>query len=159
MKNKKKIELAQNTYKIPSGCDFNITEENGIRVIEIFNKRPDDYHLHTYLYDDGSLRIGYYVEGTLYCVGLINAGGQCRILGNYELRNNYQVWVKKGMKVYNTSVMWRDKKYYIDEGSHVLKSNYNEVIQCIYDFEFCIPIQSHDGNIVRYSNNNTPIMF
>ena len=105
----------------------------------------------------GEILIGYYVADKFCEIGSITEDGLCYILSSASWVDNYNQWVKNGMRHSNKSIEWRGKKYLIQ--SNFLKCEVELDSGYIYNFKHCQPVsQCKDDNIQRYENNKTPII-
>ena len=94
-----------------------------------------------------------HVKNSKYYIGRISKEGKCHILTDFQ-HESWEYWKERGMKVDNTRVEWKGKRYFITKDSCILKNNHS---QEIYDFLKCIPLKSDDENIQRFSNGRTKI--
>lgn len=91
-------------------------------------------------------------------IGHINYSGQMYMLNTPARRKAWEAWYKDGMKIDESVVEWRGKKYYITD-DYCLRCKSFIGGSNIYEFENCTPRPDcADENIKRHLNG-TPILF
>jgi len=125
----------------------------------------NDYELYLRVDDSNNLLIEFINRKFESCtevliIGEIKENGECGFLNFKERKENYKKWVSAGQKIReNNEVEWRGKTYYIDNEGYLAQTN-GCTDEDIYNFKDAKPCKDcEDDNILRYSHNNTPILF
>jgi len=119
----------------------------------------NDYELYLEIDCDNSLKIVCLENDRTIHLGFIRENGECHILSEDNHKFNYNLWVSAGQKIReNNEVEWRGKKYWLTPKGFLI--NKTTCSDHIFNFETArVAINCEDDNILRYSHNNTPILF